>query len=587
MLLRSETDDTSSMIDRVGSDCPPDQMYRELTQNAIESIQRTGTKGHVDWGHFVVDGVRKLCVMDDGCGMSPEQAINYVRNLACSGGTISNHGGNYGVGAKISAGVKNPAGVEYRTWKDGVGTRLVFCREGNNYGLRELRSGLAGKDAYYEILSVKDKHPLVTSGHGTMVILHGMSHDEDTVSTSRAFLSANCNPETEYDSLRWLIKYLNSRYFELPTDVTVRVWEEKNATQASWRTIQGEKILLEKHSDARGSQKLLNDVTVHWYIHNEDTHNGSTESYAASPFTAAFYDGELYDQTRNKEAYLRIQNFGVVAGSPRVVLLFELHCTSDQITTDTARTHLLKNNRELPYAEWADIFADNLPQEIIDLIESIRTKKLPRSNDERIYDMLDWLSPPRVRASKNGKQKFEPLTRAIGLPDGNHLGGSGSSDLPSRGHKLNGKDGSSDGTQNGRRHRPSIPKIHWVSLADNTRVQGDMEYSAGKYLHGPHEIQMNKDFEVFQRFAEKLQAKHPKASLGLVEHWMHFRIGARVQEAVTIIIAQNGRNGWLGTDHLNRLTENCITACCMSFSEFENSCSRDIGTNLSRRIRTM
>ena len=70
----------------------------------------------------------------------------------------------------------------------------------------------------------------------------------------------------------------------------------------------------------------------------------------------------------------------------------------------------------------------------------------------------------------------------------------------------------------------------------------------------------------------------------MIEGWMRHWIGERVRETATLIVAQSGRDGWVGADVMNRLTEECITACCMSFREVENSCNRDIETNLSRGI---
>jgi hypothetical protein len=37
------------LLDRLGQDCSPLQYLRELTQNAIEAVQRTGTPGQIIW----------------------------------------------------------------------------------------------------------------------------------------------------------------------------------------------------------------------------------------------------------------------------------------------------------------------------------------------------------------------------------------------------------------------------------------------------------------------------------------------------------------------------------------------------------
>ena len=40
---------TGFLLDRMGQDCHPLQFLRELTRNAIEAIQRTGSSGQVLW----------------------------------------------------------------------------------------------------------------------------------------------------------------------------------------------------------------------------------------------------------------------------------------------------------------------------------------------------------------------------------------------------------------------------------------------------------------------------------------------------------------------------------------------------------
>ena len=61
------------LLDRLAQDCHPLQYLRELTQNSIEAIQRTGTKGEiiwdVDWTTYdLEDGVYKLSITDNGDG---------------------------------------------------------------------------------------------------------------------------------------------------------------------------------------------------------------------------------------------------------------------------------------------------------------------------------------------------------------------------------------------------------------------------------------------------------------------------------------------------------------------------------------
>ena len=47
--LLMTVDKVSFLLDRLGQDCSPLQYLRELTQNAIEAIQRTSVPGQITW----------------------------------------------------------------------------------------------------------------------------------------------------------------------------------------------------------------------------------------------------------------------------------------------------------------------------------------------------------------------------------------------------------------------------------------------------------------------------------------------------------------------------------------------------------
>src|SRR4051812_18798974 len=92
---------TGFMVDRLGQDCAPLQFLRELTQNSLEAIQRHGDGSgeivwDVDWDTFELTGVYKLCITDNGCGMTGEEMVQYINQLSSSVQEQS-HEGNFGV----------------------------------------------------------------------------------------------------------------------------------------------------------------------------------------------------------------------------------------------------------------------------------------------------------------------------------------------------------------------------------------------------------------------------------------------------------------------------------------------------------
>ncbi|HEV8580221.1 MAG TPA: hypothetical protein VGX68_14225, partial [Thermoanaerobaculia bacterium] len=133
------------MLERMAKDCSELQFLRELTQNSIESILRLPEKKgeivwDVDWITYDLTGVYKLCITDSGDGMTGEDMIKYINHLSSSGG-VQAHNANYGVGAKIAAATRNPAGLVYLSWRDGVGSMIHFWRDPQtgDYGLMQLK----------------------------------------------------------------------------------------------------------------------------------------------------------------------------------------------------------------------------------------------------------------------------------------------------------------------------------------------------------------------------------------------------------------------------------------------------------------
>lgn len=139
--LPMTVDNVGFLLDRLGQDCSPLQYLRELTQNAIEAELRTGEPGQiiwdVDWTSYDLGGPMKVCIVDTGDGMTADDMIKFINQLSSSKSKQS-FTGNYGVGAKIAAATRNPAGVIYQSWKncEGYMVQLEKNQAIGEYGLR-------------------------------------------------------------------------------------------------------------------------------------------------------------------------------------------------------------------------------------------------------------------------------------------------------------------------------------------------------------------------------------------------------------------------------------------------------------------
>ena len=176
------------LLERLGSECTDLQGLRELTVNGLDAIAALGDRAvgrvvwDLDWQRFDASGgrVRKLSVTDTGTGMTAEQLRQYINQLASSGREQS-AAGNFGVGAKVAAGSRNPHGLEYRSWRQGQGALVCFKRHPDGRWGLEPQRWPDGRTDFWRPLDEQDK-PWLLRGHdhGTQVVLLGQHEHHDT-----------------------------------------------------------------------------------------------------------------------------------------------------------------------------------------------------------------------------------------------------------------------------------------------------------------------------------------------------------------------------------------------------------------------
>ena len=357
------------LLERLGSECTDLQGLRELTVNGLDAIAALGDRAggrvvwDMDWRRFDASGgrVRKRSVTDTGTGMTPEQLRQYINQLASSGREQSATG-NFGVGAKVAAGSRNPHGLEYRSWHRGHGALVCFKRHPDGRWGFEPQRGPDGLIDFWRPLGEQDK-PWLLRGqdHGTQVVLLGRHERHDTIQP----------PESVTDARRrWITRYLNARFLRLPEQVEVLV-RDQQCQPRELQHIQGEQHHLEQRAIAAGAEQL-SDAIARWWVLDDDHRGRRREAaiWASTGHAAAVYDDELCDilpQTRG--GYGRLQDFGIRFGYERVVLHLEPHVQADRLQCNTARTLLLLDHERLPWARWGEEFAAAMPTEIQQLQE--------------------------------------------------------------------------------------------------------------------------------------------------------------------------------------------------------------------------
>jgi hypothetical protein len=335
----------SFLVEKLGAECTDLQGLRELTVNGLEAIAALGpvSEGRIvwdlDWERFDASGgrVRKLSVIDTGTGMTAEQMRYYINQLAASGREQSRTG-NFGVGAKVAAGSRNPHGLEYRSWHQGVGALVRFKRHRDGRWGIEPQPWPDGHVDFWRPLSEAEKPWLLRGlSHGTQVVLLGEHERHDTTQAPKSVVEAR---------QQWVTRYLTSRFLRLPGQIEVLVREQHardGRDPGRLRRIHGQRHHLERRAVAAGALEL-SDAAVHWWVLDDD-HRGrrrEADLWTSTGHAAAIMGGKLYDllpQTRG--GYGRLPDFAIRFGYERVVLYVEPQVEPGRLEANTARTLLL------------------------------------------------------------------------------------------------------------------------------------------------------------------------------------------------------------------------------------------------------
>jgi len=573
------------LVNKLGKDCAPLQYIREINENAIEAICRLpaeaatgGIYWDVNWGHYNLDGVFKLCCIDTGVGMTGPEMVEYINKLSRSINVQSAYG-NFGVGAKIAAAPLNPHGLIYMSWKDGGGSmvKLWFDPEEKVYGLQRWPQN---QNEYWAGVSA-DMKPKEIIDHGTCVTFLGKADDDNTMDA----------PANTPMRSRWILRYLNTRYFRFPRGITVRAregWEnDRNDTRHNFmRVVDGQGAWLDKHSDWRGVVDLQ-DAKAHWWILKEhkDVDSGH---FAPGGHIAALFQDELYEMAYGRPGLVRLQGFGVIFGTDRVVIYVEPQ--SDNVTANTARTQLQIEGEALPWTHWAARFREKMPEEISDLQEQIGSQAGERDHKkailERLKQIKDLLRFARFRPRKDGTITVNPeIATAGGEPANANLQKDGDKPAGSKGgragdiYALFAESGS---TTADRIDNFNEPKTQWVSVKDRTRTPPDLEDRAAKFHLQQNLLMINADFRVFTDMVDRWTEAyaHIPGAAATVKEVVHEWFEQQLIESVMSAQALKSTGKWSMEELGDLWTEEALTTAVLPRWHIDQSIKRNLGTKL-------
>jgi hypothetical protein len=596
--LKMKVDNTGFLLDRMGKDCAPLQYVRELTQNAIEAITRAGrAEGHILWEADTTrstSGVPKLSITDNGIGMTGEEMIRYINTLSSSGARQALDG-NYGVGAKITAATKNPAGLLYLSWKQGrSGEAIQMVRDpSGQYGL--LSFSPEGESDFVADLDDDQQPEAVTAaGSGTRIVLMGQRADQDT-----------CAPPDDAGTTaaQWVRRYLNTRYFRIPQNIKIQCQDYKADATGGLRPVTGQAPMLDGVALERGELALDGAIARWWILPQSEAKlekpirivPGAAKAtnamgtlgtgYQAGGHVAYLFNNELYDMIVGNAGYARLQQCGIIFGTDRVVIYMEP--TSGDVTTNTARTQLIVDNGPPPWTDWAHQFRESMPDKLRDFVESFESKRTAVDDagiKDRIKEVLQLFSVPRYVASPRGADELDdeggdparpPSQRGAGTPRGDR--DEATKPRPpqaARGLKAKGAKGSPIS-------RDDLPGRFWKFAADGTRARGEMEDKAAHYDSESNALSINGDFRTFVAWIDYFSRQYP--SIPGVRETIKQQVMIWWEQMLleAVIAFHDFRRSPHWTD-MHTLTDEALTMAVLPRYHFFNAFKRAIRTQLGK-----
>jgi hypothetical protein len=605
-LLPMTVDKVGFLLDRLGQDCSPLQYVRELTQNAIEAIKRTGTPGQVVWdvdwlSYDLGRGPMKICIVDSGDGMTGDEMIRFVNQLSSSGSEQS-FTGNYGIGAKIAAATKNPAGVIYQSWKNGEGAMVQLEKSAatGEYGLHhwKLKNGTY---CHYVPLDDAVKPPEIEA-HGTKVILVGAKESDSTIAA----------PADTPSPSRWISKYLNTRYFRFPAGVTVKAREGWDSPRTDkdrnlLRSITGQELYLNQHATASGTE-ALSCAVVHWWILRDEAAISNNSGFMESAgHVAALYQNELYDRATARAGMSLLQRFGILFGHRFVVLYLEpLPDKGQSLTTNTARTTLLLDGEKLPWDDWTHEFREKMPKRLAEFVSEKASALLEKDHvssiKERLKNVMELYKVSRYRPASGGPYladnasavrmgRSSASAEELETGDGTNESEVGGRNLSQRDREVGKiyhlfeKKG---GAPSEKSPLDPFPIVKWLSLENGGRTVDDgMEDKAASFISNQNVLLVNADFRVFRDMVARL-CREKRAGFGpgmkdlVIEEIVHQWFEQALIETVIGIQQLRGSKEW-GPEEIERaLSPEALTSAAMQRYHVYMACRREVGAKFGK-----
>jgi hypothetical protein len=133
-----------------------------------------------------------------------------------------------------------------------------------------------------------------------------------------------------------------------------------------------------------------------------------------------------------------------------------------------------------------------------------------------------------------------------------------------------------------------FPEVTWVSVKDGSRVEGDMEDRAAKYLADQNHLLVNGDFRVFKDLIAHFMRNHKgiAGAEAVVTNAVRGWFAQALVEAVIGVQALRNSKEWVQDEIERALSEEALTACTMQRYHVHLAVKRELGAKFGSAKQT-
>ncbi|WGI73339.1 hypothetical protein QC756_13290 [Sinorhizobium meliloti] len=566
--------DDRFLINRLIGQAPRHTLVREFFMNAQESAA-LAPEGQrlVRIYPTSIDGVRKLTFWNTGPGMNATE-LRTATNISASINKQMSIKGNFGIGAKVSGLTVSPAGIRYRSCKNGVVHEVTIGYDDEAETFVRFTFDVQGREESVFDVSYALRHTVDLSSDWTEVVLMGEDDEHDTISEP---IGKDIRVDRSYvptQIFRRFAEFRSGVKVVLDVSLTKGGGRDETGRTRTLKTLQEVVPALPNAETVVCSETDVRIQYIHDPKHANYSHSLSALSNPATSsttFCALVHKGERYDFRTGKKWSAVAPNYGIPFGS--TVLTVEIFLPEDDALPNQYRDALttVAERNVISTDDYAAKVRELMPEWVKDVIREAHPLRDENLDDlqKDLQKLLDEFRLPTNTYAKSLKAPDRTDDSDLGLDEASSApidSVDGEEDRFLRGERTGGQ----RATDKKVRKAPEGAKLSKESQAleraptieildDPTEIdEKQMKGRAGRYYKDAQTLFINGLYSAVERMASELElhfAGQTEAEelrriiLKAAQRSMAFRVG----KATCFAISKRLVDGW-SLEDLDRAT---------------------------------